>query len=208
MTRSLGLLYRRPSKRSVSTSTSPLSISVRTSRRRPPGPDSLPSQLTRRPCRSNMFPLVRPLSSRKTERTPSAESFMMRLLAISLKKTLPSASAAGPSVNAMMAAEVNLELAATQSESWGRREGLSDMKPPESWPAPTRCRAEPADTLIQQGTGAKGHNYGTPPRQWQTKLLPGRPWKTSIDRSSEPLDRSGTAPRREWWSRRRRTPGP
>ena len=202
MTRSLGLLYRRPWKRSVSTSISPLSISVRTSRRRPPGPDSLPSQLTRRPCRSNMFPLVRPLSSRKTERTPAAESFMMRLLAISLKKTLPSASAAGPSVNAMMAAEVNLELATTQSESRVGREGFSDMRPPEFRPATNRCRAGSAAILTRRGAGAKGHNYGTAPGQWQTKLLPGHP---TSGRSSEPVDRSGRALRREWWSRRRRT---
>ena len=65
-TTSLGLLYRFPSKRSVRTSTAPVRRSVRTTRRRPPGPCSAPSQLISRPEASNVLPLVRPLSARNT----------------------------------------------------------------------------------------------------------------------------------------------
>ena len=96
-TTSLGLLYRFPSKRSVSTSIWPVFRSVRTTRRRPCGPNSAPSQLISRPCASKVLPLVRPLSSRKTESSPPGASRWIRLPMMSLKYRTPSASNAGPS---------------------------------------------------------------------------------------------------------------
>src|ERR1043166_5445029 len=78
-------------------------MSVRTMRRRP-GPCSPPSQLMSRPSASKQLPLVRPLSARKTLTAPLASIFRMRLPAMSLKKTFPAASTAGPSRKQITAA--------------------------------------------------------------------------------------------------------
>jgi hypothetical protein len=58
------------------------------------------AQAIRFPARSKYIPLLRPAGWRKVVSLPSTLHFRMRSLGWSVKKTLPAASAVGPSVKA------------------------------------------------------------------------------------------------------------
>src|SRR5262245_38664046 len=96
-------------------------MSVRTRRRRPPGPTSAPSQLMSRPWASKVLPLVRPLLTRKTDTLPSGDILSSRLPAMSLKRTLPWSSTAGPSRKQTPAAAVAFVSGGTRSAGSGAR---------------------------------------------------------------------------------------
>ena len=127
-------------------STLPVFMSVRTMRRRP-GPCSPPSQLMSRPLASKQLPLVRPLSARKTVTAPLASIFRMRLPAMSLKKTLPSASTAGPSRKQTTAAAPAAVLAA--------RRDLSAASPSPA----ARRHMPPGQSKVSQRSSAIASSY-------------------------------------------------
>src|SRR5262245_61668550 len=57
------------------------------------------AQASRLPCASKHMPLARPAGSMNVDNLPSTLHFMIRLFGWSVKKTLPSLSHVGPSVN-------------------------------------------------------------------------------------------------------------
>ncbi len=89
---SLGLLRRLPSKVSIRVSTGPSPVEIETRR-------LLGSQVTRRPVRSKVRPLLPPEGSRKISAAPSGAILWMRLAGMSLKSQWPSRCQTGPSTN-------------------------------------------------------------------------------------------------------------
>ena len=100
-------------------------MSVRTMRRRPPGPFSAPSQLMSRPWASKVLPLVRPLSARNVVTAPCASIFRMRLPAMSLKYTFPSASTRRPFQKANARRHLHLRLRRQQFDRQRSIQSLS-----------------------------------------------------------------------------------